>query len=101
MSLGRSIAIENKVSKNLGLLCRFRRVLDSTAIKNLYFSFIHSYLNYGNIVWASTSIAKLKNVASKQKQALRFVNNEFIGINNEINNEIKLWIYINLIPIKF
>ena len=74
----------------MGLLCRFRRVLDSTAIKNLYFSFIHSYLNYGNIVWASTSIAKLKNVASKQKQALRFVNNEFIGINNEINKEIKL-----------
>ena len=74
----------------MDLLCRFRRVLDSTAIKNLYFFFIHSYLNYGNIVWASTSIAKLKNVASKQKQALRFVNNEFIGINNEINNEIKL-----------
>ena len=39
--------IENKVSKNLGLLHRARRVLDSTALKNLYFSFIHSYLNYG------------------------------------------------------
>ena len=42
--------IENKVSKNLGLLHRARRVLDRTALKNLSFSFIHSYLNYGNIV---------------------------------------------------
>ena len=40
--------IENKVSKNLGLLYRTGRVLDSTALKNLYFSFIHGYLNYGN-----------------------------------------------------
>ena len=47
--------IESKVSKNIGLLYRARRVLDSMALKNLYFSFIHSYLNYENIVWASTS----------------------------------------------
>ena len=38
-------AIENKVSKNLGLLYRTRVVLYSTALKNMYFPFIHSYLN--------------------------------------------------------
>ena len=53
--------IENKASKNLGLLHRVKGVLDSTALKSLYFSFIHSYLNYGNIVWASASTTKLKN----------------------------------------
>ena len=41
---------ENKASKNLGLLYRARRVLDSAALKNLSISLIHSYLNYGNIV---------------------------------------------------
>ena len=51
--------IENKVSKNLDILYRARRVLDRTALKNLYFSFMHSCLNYGNIVWASTSRTKL------------------------------------------
>ena len=66
--------IENKVSKNLNLLYRARSVLDSAALKNLYLSLIHSYLNYGNIVWTSTSTTKLAN---KQKQALRIVNNEF------------------------
>ena len=73
-------AIENKVSKNLGILYRARRVLDSrTAFKKL-FSFIHCYLNYGNIVWASTSRTKLNKLARKQKQALRIVNNEFTDI---------------------
>ena len=72
--------IENKVSKNLGILYGARRVLDSTALKNLYFSFIHSYLNYGNIVWASTSRTKLKKLTSKQKQALRIVYNEYTDI---------------------
>ena len=66
--------IENKVSKYLGLLHRARRVLDRTALKNLYFSFIHRYLNYGNIVWANTITTKLKKLASKQKQVLRILN---------------------------
>ena len=63
--------IENKVSKTLGLLHRATSVLDSTVLKNLYFSFIHSYLNFGNIVWASTSRTKLKKVASKQKTSIK------------------------------
>ena len=72
--------IANIVSKNLGILYRARRVLDSrTAFKKL-FSFIHCYLNYGNIVWASTSRTKLNKLARKQKQALRIVNNEFTDI---------------------
>ena len=52
--------IENKISKNLGLLYRAKRVLDSDTLKRLYFSFFHSYVNYGNIAWASTTKAKLK-----------------------------------------
>ena len=52
--------IKNKVSKNLRLRHRARKVLDCTALKNLYFSITHSYLNYENILWASTSTTKLK-----------------------------------------
>ena len=87
--------IENKVSKNIGLLYRSRRVLDSMALKNLHFSYIHSYLNYGNIVWASVSTTKLKKLVSMQKWALRIVNNEFteIMIRMKVLNIYKLNIY--------
>ena len=55
--------IENKVSKHLNLLYRVRRVLGSTALKNLYFSFIHSNLSYGNIVWAFYKYNKTKKTS--------------------------------------
>ena len=90
--------IENKVSKNLDFLHRARKVLDRAALKNLCFTFILSYLNYGNIVWASTSTTKLKKLASKQKQALRILNNEFTDIREimvrmKVLNIYKLNIY--------
>ena len=52
--------IENKLSKNWGLLQKAKQLLNAEAIKNLYFSFIHSYLTYGNVVWYSISMNKLK-----------------------------------------
>ena len=62
---------ENKLSKNLGLLHKAKNYLKSMV--SLYYSFIHSYLNYGNIAWCSTSMTKLKKLLSKQKQALRTI----------------------------
>ena len=55
-------------------------------------------MDYGNIVWGSRSAAKLKKLASKQKQALRVVNNEYtvireIMIRNNVLNIYKLNIY--------
>ena len=91
--------IENKISKNLGLLYRAKRVLDSDALKRLYFSFFHSYLNYGNIAWASTTKAKLKKTASKQKVGVRVVNNDNAGIK-ELMFKMKVLNIYNLIFIK-
>ena len=55
-------------------------------------------MNYGNIVWDSTSTAKLKKLTSKQKQALRILNNEFTDIREimvrmKVLNIYKLIIY--------
>ena len=40
-------------------------------MRSPYFSFFHSYLNYGNIAWCSTSMTKIKKLYSKQKQAIK------------------------------
>ena len=47
--------------------------LDKNTMATLYFSFFHSYLNYGNIAWASTTKSKLRNIASQQRQAVNAV----------------------------
>ncbi|XP_065656738.1 uncharacterized protein LOC136082088 [Hydra vulgaris] len=44
-----------KVSKNIGVLYKSRNYLNKTILIQLYYSFIHSYINYANIAWGSTS----------------------------------------------
>ena len=66
--------IENKVSKNVGFLYKASKLINST--RNIYFSFIHSYINYANIAWASTNKTNLKKLFGKQKQAARIIFNQ-------------------------
>ena len=65
--------IENKISKNIGILYKAKFLLNQKCLKNIYFSFIHSYLNYANIAWASTNRTKLRKLFIKQKQAIRII----------------------------
>ena len=59
--------IENKVTKNIGLLYRAKLFLYKTC-------FLH-YLNYANLSWASTNRTNLKKLLSQQKHAVRIINN--------------------------
>ena len=65
--------IENKISKNIGILYKAKFLLSQTCLKHIYSAFIHSYLNYANIAWASTSPNKLKKLFNKQKYAVRII----------------------------
>ncbi|MBY0580085.1 MAG: hypothetical protein K2P53_00155, partial [Rickettsiales bacterium] len=66
-------SLERKLSRNIAIMYKAKPFLNTRSLKNLYFSFIHSYLTYGNIVWASTNYTKLKKIYSKQKHACRIV----------------------------
>ena len=50
--------VENKISENIGVLYRASHLLDFKNLK-LYFSFIHIYISYANIAWASAFKTKL------------------------------------------
>ena len=41
--------VENKISKNIGILYRASHYLDKKSLKSIYFSFIHNYVIYCNI----------------------------------------------------
>ena len=68
--------VEIKLSENIGLLCHAKQFLDKTSLKIIYFSYIHSFLNYANIAWASTHFTNLKTITYKQKQAACIVFDE-------------------------
>ena len=67
------LILEKKLSKNIGLLYRAKPYLDKNTVTTLYFSFFHSYLNYGNIAWASTTKSKVRKIASQQRQAVNAI----------------------------
>ena len=67
--------IENKVAKNIGLLYRAKLFLDKNSLLTLYYSYIHTYLNYANLSWVSTNRTNLKKLLSQQKHAVRIINN--------------------------
>ena len=68
--------VVNKISKNIGILHKAKTILNKNCLTNLYFSFINSYINYGNIAWGSTYQTKLKKIHSKQKHACRIIYKE-------------------------
>ena len=43
--------VENKVSKNIGVSHKAKNIFTKGGLKTLYFSFVQSYLSYGNIAW--------------------------------------------------
>ena len=57
--------IENKVAKNIGLLYRAELFLDKNSLLTLYYSYIHTYLNYANLSWGSTNRTNLKKLLSQ------------------------------------
>ena len=68
--------IENKISKNIGIFFKVRPFLNKRSLLSLYYSYIHSYINYGSVSWGSTCRANLKKINSQQKHALRIIFNK-------------------------
>ena len=67
---------QNKIAKSVGLIYKAKPFLDKGSILSLYFSYIHSYINYANLAWASTHKTNLKKIHSQQKHALRILYNK-------------------------
>ena len=68
--------VETKLAKNIRLLYCTKPLPKEKSLKSIYFAYIHSYLNYANIAWASTYRTKLKTIHFHQKHAIRIVFNE-------------------------
>lgn len=64
----------SKISKINGVLYKSRSYLNKKTLTQLYYSFIHSYINYANIAWGSTEKSKLQCLYRRQKHAIRLIN---------------------------
>ena len=62
--------VSSKISKSTD---KSRDVLSKQCLKQLYFLFIHNYVNYANIAWGSTSKSKLERLHRCEKHAARVI----------------------------
>ena len=60
--------VENRISKNIGVLYRASHLLDFKNLLKIYFSFIRICISYANISYTSV---KLEGILKKQKHAAR------------------------------
>ena len=65
--------LSSKISKSIGIVYKPRDVLSKQPVKQLYFSFIQTYVSYANITRASTSKSKLGRLYRCQKLAPRVI----------------------------
>ena len=49
----------------------------------MYFAYIHSYINYANLVWGNTHKTYLRKINSQQKRTLRLIHNKNRFYNSE------------------
>ena len=64
--------IENEVSKNVDVLYKTSKLINSKCLQRIYFSFMHSYINYENIARASTNKTKLKKTIWETKASCAY-----------------------------
>ena len=67
--------VKQKISSGLYALNRLKHMLPSRTLKSIYFSLIHSYLNYGCILWGNTFSKFLKPIQVQQNKAIRAIDN--------------------------
>ena len=65
--------LENKISKNIGIISRLKHILPSRLLHTLYCSLVLPYLSYCNIIWANTYKSNLDKLMKLQKRAIRII----------------------------
>ena len=66
------------------LLFKASRSLNSKSLRSIYFALVHPYINYANIVWASTNKSYLNRILGKQKQVARMLSSDGISIPSRL-----------------
>lgn len=85
----------------MGILFKAKEIINTKGLRSLYYSFIHTFLNYGTLSWGNTHKASLKIIASRQKHAIRTIDSNTLKRTTEkiykleILNIYKINLYIS------
>ena len=97
--------IKSKIAKSLFCIAKLKNFLPATALKTLYFSFIHPHLTYCINIYSMATKTKLNELFLMQKKAVRAICNESYNAHTspffKKSNILPLHDLINYNKIKF
>ena len=67
--------LSKKLSKSIGVIYKMRKLCHQRVQLSLYFSLVHSYLNYGTCVWGNAAENYLNKIRILQKKVIRIISN--------------------------
>ena len=59
------------MSRYVGILCKFKKILPLSVRKTIYYSLVQSHLNYCSLVWGLGTKANIEQLFSEQKKTVR------------------------------
>ena len=59
------------ISKGIGILTKLRRYLSKEILRTLFYAFVQPHLDYGLLVWGSTTSTNLKPIKKNLQKAIR------------------------------
>ena len=81
----------NKISKSLYIINRVKNFLPRKSLCTLYYSLVHTHLNYCASIFGCATKTKLKPLFLKQKQAIRVItNSQYRAHTNPLFKELNI-----------
>ena len=65
--------VQDKLTKNLGVLNQLRNYLNFKMLRKLYYALIYTYLNYGAMCWGNNYQTNLNEICTKQNKCMRSI----------------------------
>ena len=65
--------VKSKIAKNTGVLNKLRYFIDLRMLKQLYYTLIYPYLNYGLMSWGNTYTTNLNKIRSSQNACVKSI----------------------------
>ena len=63
----------NKIRPNVAILYKLRNIVDTKPLLHIYFSLIHSRINYCILIWGAAPHSQLIKILKLQKKAIRII----------------------------
>ena len=87
--------IKGKIAKALGILCKARRLLNTSTLRTVYYSFLFPYLCYCIEVWGAARKKHISPLIVQHKRAIRMIS--FAGYRE---HSLPLFRKLNLLTLK-